>query len=213
MSDTPKEYLFILNDLKASYPKEYREDPDKVASRAAEIVRRGWAGIGANGFVSYKPQVAMLAPKLLPAPQMSENMDDRQKAAVFVALMARNSDRLPAVTAPAADPVDAEYVPNATSDKDRIHNARLAASRAKANLAAASAERAAANEAKAAERQAKYDAAVAHAAAELHADDGETRTHAQEVIRQDGIQKKINIAEIRAKLGPLPGSDVGGGQE
>ncbi len=123
----PREYLLVFNQLKAKYPKD---DPDKLASTAAEIVRRDLAAIGADGFLHFRPEVGKLAPRLGPTPQISEAMSESQKLQVYQQIRARLSDTLP-TPKPAAPTYSGEEpleVGENLSDNAKIGNAlRLAA--------------------------------------------------------------------------------------
>ncbi len=120
----PRIYLATYEAVKAKYPKI---GPDAWASAAAEIVKRGLAAFGADGFVNFRPEVATLAPRLAPPVQITENMTGEQRQRAYYAQLARSAETLPvqcATPRTVADPVDRQKVNDAMSAAARYRTAK-----------------------------------------------------------------------------------------
>ncbi len=102
MSDVPKFYTETFVALKRAYP---RADVDGLAAVCATIAKAGIAFRDPiTGAVAFTSEVRDYAPRLAPAPIVTEHMDERQKCAVGVQLL-RRAEHTPPQSPKRATPV------------------------------------------------------------------------------------------------------------
>ncbi len=205
----------LLPDISREVDRAYANaSPEWRADTAVKIFASSLAARDSFGRVVFHDDVEIIAPRLVKLPEINERTSDRAKCEI-AARMARRAHDEPTPTTPrkaVSTAAPGELIANPTTDAQKLSNYTVLKNRARAKLQAATEARQQAAEEQETARQQSIDDAVARAAAELNADDGETRTHAQSVVHKQANAGKINIAEIRARLGNLPGSDVRGGQ-
>ncbi len=93
MSTTISELILATTEYTKT---KYTKIGDEACSAiAVSAVKKGWVAFGADGFLTFKPEIATIAPRLAPPVQITGAMSDAQKHQAYLAQRARNSETLP----------------------------------------------------------------------------------------------------------------------